>query len=155
MVEITKNEMWYSLGGAALLLAWFLKGRYLVSPFLESIPPIFAFILYNSVFLVGMYFLVGLLTGKKNHWKWSFITVAVFIGIDIITAPYLVTASGINTGVDYWYVSSDAAIASLYNYFATGNMLVFLTYILTPLLLVFVLPIILLQPTALKKLLAK
>lgn len=155
MVQVTKNELWYSAAGVVLLLSWFLKGREYFAPRFEMMPPIVAFAIYNIVFFLGIYLLITILTGKKNHLRWSLVAVMLFIGIDIIAAPYLVTSAGINTGVDYWYVSSDAAVASLFTSWMHPAYVVFATYIVVPLLLLFFIPVVLLEPAALKKMLTK
>lgn len=155
MIKITKNEVMYAVGGALLLGLWFTKGKELAAPFLSSLPPFIAFLIYNAFFFAGAYLLLGLLTGKKNHFKWSLVAVMLFIGIDLVSAPYLVTSAGINTNVDYWFVSADAAIASLFSPFVFSGFLSLITYFVVPVLFLFVLPIVVLQPVAIKKLLSR
>lgn len=161
-VKIEGREVLYMFLGFLFLVTWFLWLKNLVAPFLEEIPPIIAFVIYNigivgALFAISSVFQVG-----KQRFKFAIVAILIGMGIDIIIAPYLVTTHGsIITNVDYWYVSTDAAFGSLYASFIPNIMVPLfnvslrwiITYIVTPFLFVFLLPVIITDPKAIKKIL--
>lgn len=144
MFKLEKKELIYSFVGLGFLLLWFLVIRDLIAPLLLGIFPLFAMLIYSIGLGGGIYLLTGILNGKhKTRVKISIIFFMVTIGLQIISAPYLVSNSGvIATNIDYWNVSSDVAFASLYNLFLPTSWVWFFTYVITPALLIFILPIV-------------
>ena len=140
--------------GFALLMVWFLWIKNITAPFLETIPPIFSLILFQLGIFGALMLVTSVFQSNKIRFKVAIIGVLIALGLSIITAPYLVDSSGyIDTSVDYWFVSSDAAIASTYAYFMPDWSIWFMTYIVSPFLFVFVLPTLISSPKAIAKIL--
>lgn len=145
--KLEKKELMYALVGASIILLWFLLVKDLISPWLATISPFFAAIIYHVAVWIGIFFLASILASKKLRIKFSLITISILAGIDIIDAPYIISKSGIiNTSTDYWFTTYDAAFASIYSLFAHGYFLYLLVYIITPIFLIAILPILIAQP---------
>ena len=56
-----------------------------------------------------------------------------------------------NTSVEYWYTTYDAMFGSLLSNFFSGYSLWVAVYIIVPILLIFILPIIISRPKEIKK----
>lgn len=143
-IILDQKEIRFAAIGAAVIMIWFLFIRNLIAPTLQLIPPIIAMLIYNIGLLVGLLMLGKILSdSKKSKAKISVITFIVIIGINILTAPYLVSPQGmITTNVEYWYVAADAGIASFWQYFVPMDKVWLFTYIISPILLIFVVPVI-------------
>lgn len=153
-IRIEGKEIKYAIGGVALIMLWFLFVRPALAPFLQTIPPIFAMLIFQAGLLAGLLLLSTLLNGHAFHIKFSIITFIILLGINILTPPYLVSIDGtIHKDIDYWYVSTDAAFGSLYSgvSFVPASWIWYLVYILTPILLMVVIPVIITNPQVIKK----
>jgi hypothetical protein len=157
--RIERKEILYALLGVLFIIGWVVFLQPIIAPYLQAIPPILAMLIYQSGFFVGALFVANILDSKKVQFKASIILFIVLLGLDLIYPPFLLSQGGvINMSVDQWYVASDAGIASLYQMFVpqilihipftdTAIALVWLlTYILTPILLILVIPIIIGDP---------
>jgi hypothetical protein len=172
--KIEKRELLFAVTGIIFLLIWFLFLKPLIAPSLSGIFSFLAMIIYNIGTLIGLFFVASILDSKKTRIKASIIAFLVLMGEDLIMAPYVVSTAGIiNTNVDYWFVSTDAgwgslhqlwvpAIANSWNWliahtttiilpgldlFVTSGYLIWIfTYIITPILISFVIPIIIGNP---------
>jgi len=154
VVKITKRELLYALLGTIIILSWFLYLRDIIAPLLEGLPPIVAMLLFNTGLFFGLYLLSSILDSKATRFKMSFLVLMVFLGIDILAPPYLVLKDGfIVKSIELWFVSTDAAIGSFYQSFSSGYAVFFLTYIVTPILFLFVIPIIVSDPGKIKRVL--
>jgi hypothetical protein len=152
-VLIERKELVYASIGIIFILVWFLKLRIFIAPLLEKLHPFIAMLIFNSGLFLGLYLLSGILNGKKIMLKGTLITFCVLLGVDILYAPYLVSEAGtiINSNLDYWYVSTDVGFGSLYASFVPSvpvfglNSIWALTYIVTPALLMLIVPIVVLS----------
>ena len=143
--------MLFALAGVVFILVWMLLIRKLIAPFLINIHPFLSMLLYNSALFFGLYMLSAPLNGKAR-WKMSLITFFVILGIQVISAPYLVSYSGvINQNIELWYLSADAGFGSLFSLFLPKFLISTFTYIITPILLFLILPIIILAPKQVAK----
>jgi hypothetical protein len=153
-MKIEGKEIKYAIAGVTLIMMWFLLVRPAIAPFLQTIPPIFAMIIFQAGLLGGLLMLSTLLNGHAFHIKFSIITFIILLGINILTPPYLVAQNGtIHTEVDYWYVSTDAAFGTLYASipFVPITWVWYLVYIFTPIMLMVVIPVIITNPNVIKK----
>jgi hypothetical protein len=153
MVKIERTEVEYATAGIFIILAWFLWLRNVIAPFLQSVHPFIAMLIYQIGLLAGLFLIANILVEKKgNILPLSLSAFLIFIAVDIVVAPYMVSMDGnINTAVDYWYVSSDAGFAALYRLFLPKFLVWDSTYILTPIILGLVIPIIVSSPKQIKK----
>jgi hypothetical protein len=166
--KIEKKEILYSLSGVILLLMWFLWIKNLISPYLEHIFPFFAMLIFDVGLMAGLFLMSFMLNSTKIKLKVSFIVFLILMGTDIIAAPYMVSSNGvINTNPEMWFTSSDVGWASLYQTFIPNvsipidinflnihlifNTIWTMTYIITSILLMFVIPIIVGNPKIIKK----
>jgi len=145
--KIEKKEIFFLLIGTLIILAWFLAISDRLAPFLRQINPFFAMLIFQSGLFIGIVFVAQILSKRKTQIKASFISFLILLGLDLIYPPYLVSKEGvINMATEYWYVSTDAGFASLYHYVFSPHMLFTLTYIITPILLILVIPVIIANP---------
>jgi hypothetical protein len=141
--KLEKKELIFAFIGVVVLMGWFLYLKDLIAPFLNHLNPFFAMIIYNVGLFIGIFLMGSLLDGGMKKFKISIVGTLMFMGLDIMVAPYSVAESGIiATSVDYWYASTDAGFAALYSVIFPTSWLWFLTYIITPFLLVFIIPIV-------------
>jgi len=152
-MRIEKKELFFSTVGIIIILGWFLYLKNLIAPLLSNVFPFFAMILYNLTLYLGLYLLFSVLnSGSKIQFKVATIAFLIIIGIDIIAAPYLVEKSGeIIKSIDYWFVSTDAGFGALYSLFLPSSLIWFFTYIVTPVFLIFIIPIIFLSSKQIAK----
>lgn len=149
---IENKELKYAAIGAGILILWFLYIKDLIAPFLSSQPPYIAAVVYHLGIYVGIYLLSAILVSNYNRIKFSAISISVLIGLDIADTPYVISKLGIfNTSIDYWYTTYDAAFASLLSPIFSGHALWAAVYIVIPILLIFIIPIIIAKPGAIKK----
>lgn len=149
---IEKKEIKYGLIGIAIILAWFLWLRPRITPFLASLHPFFAMLVYEIGLFVGILFISSVLSKGSLNWRVATITALIFIGFDIITAPYLVTTSGvILQNVELWFVSADVGFAALYSTLLPASLIWIFTYVVTPVILIIVIPILIGNPKQLAK----
>lgn len=154
MVEmrIERKEIKYAVIGVIFILAWFLFIRPAIAPTLEKIHPLFAMFIFQIGLFGGLLMLSSFLNGHQFHIRFSTITFVMLMGINLLTPPYLVTQDGlIHQDIDYWYVSSDAAFGTLWASFIPASVLWYFVYILTPILLMIVIPVLIADPTAIKR----
>lgn len=152
-IKLEKKEIFFTLFGLVALMFWFLIARNFIASYLQMLPTFIAMLLYNVGLLIGLYFLAYPLNGHKTRWAFSLITVMVILGLNIISAPYLVNADGtINTTVDFWFVSADAGFASLWALFLPQTWIWFMTYIITPGILLLLIPALVMAPKQIAKL---
>lgn len=157
-IKIEKKEIFYAVIGVAFIMVWFLFLKDYIAKYLSNITPFFASFIYNIGFFIGLFLISNVLHKTKTKIFFSIVVFIVFIGMDIMIAPYIVDIQGnISTGSDMWYVSSDGGFASLYKLFFPVNIMIFgrsiiwyLTYIFTPFMLVFLLPIVIANPKIIK-----
>lgn len=160
--KIEKKELLYLFLGIGILFSWMFYVKDVVEPHLRNTNPFFAAIIFHIAVYLAIYILVLVLTTKKAALKISIISILLWIGFDIVDAPYIVSQSGIlNTSVDYWFTTYDAAFYSIYKLFVP-NLIVFgksllwiFVYIITPIILVLLSPIIAVGPKKLTKILSK
>lgn len=146
-LKLEKKELIFAIVGIAFLFSWFLFIKDDLTPILESINPIFATILFHLGVYIAIFLLAYLLLPKKYKVKISFIALSILVGLDIADAPYIIDKSGIiNKSIDFWFTTYDAAFATIYSNFVSGYVLYFLVYIITPIFLIFILPIIIARP---------
>ena len=151
-MELEPKELIYAGVGITILLVWFLWLKQIIAPYLINLPSFVAMLIYNIGLFVGLLFLFSLLDSMSIKIKISSIMFLIFVGIDIIAAPYMVSHQGIiNQGADMWYVSADAGWTSLYDYFLPTSWLWYATYIFTPIMLILILPIIIAEPRIIGK----
>lgn len=152
--KIEKSEIKYAIIGAAILTLWFLYIQKAIAPYLQTLNPFLAFVVYQSGLFLGIYLLASVVSSKKIQLKLTIASISLLIGYDIWVAPYLVSGAGvIATNVEYWYVSSDVAMASLFSSFLPQGMVYIATYVVAPIILMFIVPIILAKPHEIKKML--
>lgn len=145
--KLERKEVSYALIGASIILIWFLYVKDLIAPFLSSMPAFLATIIYHFGIYIGIFLLSTLLISKKTRLKFSFITASIYTGIDLIDTPYVVSKLGIlNTSIDYWFTTYDAAFYSIYSLFLHGKLLWFVLYPVTGILLILLIPILIYNP---------
>jgi hypothetical protein len=148
---IENKELKYAFGGIAVILIWFLWAKDKIAPFLSSQEPFIAAIIYHLGIYVGIYMLSNLLVSKFSRIKFSVISILILAGLDIVDAPYIVDKMGnFNTSVEYWYTTYDALFGSLLSNFFSGTNLWNMVYIVVPILLIVVIPILIANPKAIK-----
>lgn len=153
-IQLEKREIKYAIYGAAMILLWFLYVRPIIATSLQTVPPVIATILFQVGLLAGLLFLSTFLNGHQFHIRFSLITFMVVLGIGILTPPYLVTQTGsIHKEVDLWYLSADAAFADMWGHYVPASMIWNFTYIVTPILLMIVIPVLLTDSGTIKKIL--
>lgn len=151
--KLEKKEILYAFVGVLFIIIWFLWVKNLIAPSLIKLPPFLAMIIYSFGFLIGFGFISSILTSTKLKIKASIIGFLFVLGVDLIYAPYIVNKVGvINQTVDYWFVTTDAAIASLWDLILPNNFIWFFTYIITPVLFMFIIPILIANPKIISKL---
>ena len=145
---ITKKELKYIL--FATLFSFILFG--LIIPYLtkigvlDKISPIFQFIIFNiGIFIFLQLFLSATIQGTKVKIIKSIGLLSLFMALDILAPPFLVSTKGILvTGVPLAGSASDYAIGSLIHLIGIGGFLVYLiTYVLAPFILLLISAIIL------------
>lgn len=152
-IKLEKREIMFALIGTIIILVWFLQIRHIIAPYLQTLHPFIAMLIYNFGLFIGLYLLAAPLDGKSVQWKTAIIIFVVFLGVDLLYAPYLVNDNGtIEKGFDYWYVATDSGFGSLYAEFLPANMIWTATYIFTTVVLVFILPVVILAPRQVAKL---
>lgn len=152
MVKFETKEIIFTISGMILLLVWFLWLKDIAAPFLMSIPPFIAMLLYSSVLFISLYLMTSVLDGKTFKLKLSATVWLFALGLDIIEAPYLVTKAGeLLTSADYFFVSSDFGFGSLYHAFLPLSWVWFATYIFTPIILMLIVPALILAPKQIAK----
>lgn len=151
-IKIEQKEIKYAIVGVLFIMAWFLFVRPGIAPWLQTIPPIFAMLIFNIGLLGGLLFLSSFLNGHQFHIQFSTITFIMLLGINILTPPYLVAQDGtIHKDIDYWYVSTDASVATVYAGFLPASFVWPMTYIFTPILFMIIIPIIISSPNAIRR----
>jgi len=151
-VKIEKEEIKFAFIGIAIIMFWFLVARPWIAPYLQALPPIIAMLIFNMGLLVGLLFMSSMMNGHKFSMKFSIMTFIILIGINILTPPYLVEANGlVHTEVDYWYVAADASIGTFWASFLPQAWVWTFTYIISPILLIVLIPIIISDPKTIKK----
>lgn len=151
-LQITRKEAEFAFIGTILIIAWFLFLRDILAPFLQIIPPIFAMLIYNFGLFTGLYLLASPLNGGAKQFKFTAFIFIMFLGVDILYAPYMVNIDGsVRTSIDYWYVSTDAGFGTMYSMFLPLFLVWIFTYVITPIILIFLIPVILLKPKQIAK----
>lgn len=151
---IENKELKYAGIGALILIGWFLYAKEAIAPFLASQQPYIAAIIYHIGFYIGIFMLSSLLVSGEKRLKFSIISILILTGIDIIDAPYIINSLGqFNTSVEYWYTTYDAMFGSILSNFFSGPLLWMMVYIVVPTLLIFVIPIWIANPKAIKNVL--
>lgn len=154
MASIEKKEILYAVAGMVFILAWFLWIKNLFAPLISGWHPFIAMLVYQVGMFIGLFGISSLLNGDtKRKFKITLIIFLIVIGLDIIIAPYMVNKLGvITTTADMWSVSTDAGFGALYHSLI-GNSMIFgvsfvwiLTYIITPILLILIIPILIGKP---------
>lgn len=149
---IENKELKFAGFGVALLLIWFLYVKDAIAPFLASQPPYIAAIVYHLGIYAGVYLLSAILVKGYNRMKFSIISISILMGLDIVDAPYVISNTGaFNTSMEYWFTTYDAMFGSILNMFISGHALWAAVYIVVPILLIFIIPIMIAKPGAIKK----
>lgn len=149
---IEDKELKYAGIGVAVLLVWFLYAKDAIAPFLISQPPYIAAVIYHLGIYAGVYLLSAILVQKYNRVKFSLISISILMGLDIIDAPYIISKTGVfNTSIEYWFTTYDAMFGSILQNFISGQILWAAVYIIIPILLIFIIPIVISKPGAIKK----
>jgi len=142
-IKVEKKEMLYASVGVAFLLLWFLLVRGWIEPLIANWFSFIAMMVYNFGLFVGILGLSSLLESNKSKWKLVIIAFSIILGIGIISAPYLVSNSGfVNTTADMYNVGADVGFASLWSLIVPQSWIWFMTYIVSPTLLILVIPIL-------------
>jgi len=150
--KLEKKELMFAAIGVAVILTWFLWVQDLILPHLENIFPFFAMLIYQSGIFIGLAFISTILNTTKTRIKASIIAFMILVGEDVIMAPFIVGKDGvINHAVTYWYASTDAGFASLWSLILPNSFVWFFTYVVTSVLLMFVIPIIIANPKFIRK----
>lgn len=157
--KVEKKEAIFIGIGLAIILLWFLLIKDLVAPFLSTLFPLFAMLLYNLGFFVGFYFLSAPLNGHGIKWKIIISLCIGVVGISLLNAPYMVGKDGvINHNAEYWFVSADAGVGSFYSLFIPASATIFgvswiwlLTYPFSISLILLFIPTIFLAPKQVAK----
>jgi len=151
-IKIEKKELRYAFAGSLFIIVWFVWLKNLIAPTLEGMHPFIAMVLYNFGFLIGLYFIVGFLNGDHRA-KTSLIMFTMFIGINVLMGPYLVTSQGVIVqDVEMWFASGDVGVASLWQSVGvSGPALWWFTYLVSGFILIFVIPIIISNPREIYK----
>lgn len=153
-LKVEKKELYFSLLGILLIVSWFLFLKNIFASFLGNLLPFCAMLIYSIVLFLGLFLLCRSLNGNGQGLKIAIITLIVILAIDIIAAPYLVTPAGVlMNNVEYWFVSADVGFASLYQLFLPLSFVWFVTYIITPIILLCLIPVIFLKPKQIAKIL--
>ena len=153
-LKIEKKELYFSLLGILLIVGWFLFLKNIFASFLSNLFPFYAMLISSIILFLGLFLLCRSLNGNGQGLKIAILTLIVILAVDIIATPYLVTTEGVlmNT-VEYWFVSADVGFASLYQLFLPLSFVWFVTYIITPIILLCLTPIIFLKPKQIAKML--
>ena len=151
-IKVEKKEILFFFIGTIFILLWFLYLRNLISHFLFNLHPFIAMLLFQTGLFIGLTFLSSMLDSWKVKLGVSSIIFLIIVGIDIIVAPYLVDINGIiNKSVEMWYVSADVGFGALYSLFLPSNLIWYAVYIFTPILLIFIIPILISNRRIIKK----
>ena len=146
------KELLYTITGVVIILVWFLWLKDLIAPFLLSIPLFLAMIIYEFGLWIGLFFMSSILNSTKFRLKIATIIFLVQMGVDIISAPYMISHAGIiDMHSEMWYVATDTGWGSLWSYIIPMGWLWTFTYIITPILLMLVIPGIIANPKSIKK----
>ena len=152
MFEIEKKEIMYAIAGIVFLIFWVLFIRDRIAVYLGGMFPFWAMLIYNLGFFLSIVLLSSVLEDRIKQVKLIFISFVMYLGFSVLDTPFLVSKLGIiNSSVDLWYTSSDIGFASLYSLFTSGNMVWVLTYVMTPFLLICLIPIIIAYPKIITK----
>lgn len=150
-INIEKKEIRYLLFGVIGLIIFFIFLRPSIGNSLRNMSPILAMIIFNLALL----FYIGILSSLLNHnrVKISFILLSVFLGLSTISGPYLVSPSGeLNSNVDFYFISPDYAFGTLWlSLGIPKNLLFIFVYIITPLIFLFLLPVVITNPRKLRE----
>jgi len=150
--KLEKREILFAFIGGLIIIGWFLLIQNLIAPFLIGLPAFVATFIYHLGIYIGIFFLSSILVSSALRIKFSLSTISILIGLDIIDAPYIVNSLGLpNKTVDYWYTTYDAALQNIFSYFTSGHIIWVLTYIVVPIFLICILPILISNPKAIKK----
>lgn len=140
--DMFSQKIKYGIIGIFLIVFWFVLFKDLISESVSTLNPILAYLIYNALLFLGIIFVAQTIENYKT--KISIISIIIFLAFDIITAPYFVTQQGtLATDADLWFASSDIFIAVLLEMIGiTGKTLYYFTYVLTPIILLILIPII-------------
>jgi hypothetical protein len=149
---IENKELKFAAVGALILYLWFSIFKDMLAPYLLSMPAYIATLIYHLGFYLGIYFLSNILySDKSKRLKFSLVAISILIGIDIVDSPYLLSHGVINTSIEYWNTTYDAAFASLLQNIFRGDILQFMVYRTIPFILIFIIPIIISNPKKIKE----
>lgn len=151
--KIEKREIMFMLAGVAGILLWFLWGKDLIAPLLESFTPLIAFPIFYFFIFLFIFLLSCILVGKWTKLSLSLSLFSILIGLQLLVPPYFVSSSGIqNLAVEYAIIETDIFISSFWGLFGIeGNLLWIFTYPITIFLLLFLVPVILLSSKKIAK----
>jgi hypothetical protein len=140
-MRITDKETKYIAYGLLIFLLWFSVIKEAIAPMLQNMPIPIATFIYNFGVLAGLYFITKPLNGN-TAFKLSIAGYSIFVGIDLLQAPFLVTKAGeYITTADFWFVSTDVAVAEMFRMFGVAAQnLYFYTYVVGAVLLILVIP---------------
>jgi len=114
-IKLEKKEIEYMFVGVVFLLLWFLYIREMIAPYLQNVYPFFAMLIFNSGMFFSLYLIFSILNGKETQLKLTILSFLLFIGMDIIAPPYLLSPQGVfATTSDYYFVSTDYGFGRLY-----------------------------------------
>ena len=151
-IKIEGKELKFAFVGIAIILVWTLFIRNLITPTLSQMPPILAMLLYNLGLLLGIAIISSTLDSGKIKIGISAVAFLILLGVNILNGPFLVSAAGaINTNVDAWYVTTDVGFANLWSYIVPSTSIYNMTYVVTPILLILIIPIIISDPRKIYK----
>jgi hypothetical protein len=142
--RIEKKELKFALIGIAVIILWMSQVRFWIEPSLQNLPPFLAMLLFNTGFVVGMFLLSSVLNGGIRKIKITMLAIIVPLMYDLFQPTWLVSTKGVvNKAVEYWFVTPDAGFASLWSAIGIhGTLLYIFVYYVTPILLLFVFPVI-------------
>ena len=113
----------------------------------------FATIIYNFGLLYGLHMITKTLD-KKKAFSLSVVGLSFFVGMDIMSAPYVVAQDGSYiTSVDFWFVASDVAVAEVWKTLKVPSEYIHtMTYVLGTAILMLLIPAYLTTAKGLKRL---
>ena len=140
--EITKTEQKYLLRGVLVIFVWFAFLKELIVPILSTMYIPLASLVYDMGLLYGIYIITKPL-GGKTAMTLPIIGYVFWVGIDLLTPPFLVSETGVlSKSVELWYVSKDASVYTLLSGLGIpAESLYTYTYVVVPIILICLIPV--------------